>query len=49
MILDLFGEKETPASALGDCCDVCRSPSEVSNKKIESLLMLWTNLDIKEK
>ena len=40
MILDLFGEKETPTSALGDCCDVCRSTSEVSNQKIDLKVLI---------
>ena len=32
IILDLFSEKDTPASALGDCCDVCKSTSNFSDR-----------------
>lgn len=40
IILDLFGEKDTPATAQGDCCDVCKSTSNVSDHKLELKVLI---------
>ena len=45
MIVNLFGEEDTEPTSLGDCCDVCKTHTNVSDHKQE-LKVLIDALDV---
>lgn len=40
LILNLFGEKDTEPTSLGDCCDVYKSETNVSDHKRELKILI---------